>query len=269
MVLFFLLLLSMTNSLMSDFKKFEYNEVSHISNEDIEKHFDYPQDSNWIDQNICNTYGAQKISAQNFPESYKFLVELVKKYPKEFENVIFLKVCGTNLFAGYTVIGIPYQWLLELESQISVAQQWAEWALLNALGHIHYKHITVLAYLGIIKDFFYVCFGQTFLITTASSVLSDQTIKKSWGPMVERKHIAYATLSFLSAALAIETIMILYSRYVSVPQADDFAVKKCDNEQALRAGIDFIDNVSVEDLAVPSKEDRILKIQSAITSKFE
>ena len=231
--------------------------------------FERRENFNWMDDLICQTYGADFIDKHNFPNSYNFLVDLVQKYPEEFKNVTFLKIRGTMPLSGCSVIGIPYQWLLELESGIPVAQQWAEWALLYEAGHIHHQHVTVLGYLAIAKVVFYQIFSYCFLSLPIAGCMSDKTIQTVLGQGAEKKHIAYAVLSLLSVAVASEIAYILYSRCIAIPEADDFAVEKCNSKDALRAGIEFLDEVTLDNLAYPSIEDRIAKIENTIESKFE
>lgn len=229
--------------------------------------FEYREHFNSTDGLICQSYNADTIYYDEFPKAYKFLVNLIRKYPEEFKNVTFVKVKGTIPFAGCSVIGIPYQWLLDLESEIKVAEQWTEWALLHEAGHIHHQHVKFLTCLAVMKNVFYQCFTSGLVSLAVLHFISDETFKKSWGQECEKYHIVYAVLSFLSVAMATEIGTMLYSRFVAEPQADDFAVEKCKSKEALEGGIKFLDEVVLDNLSYPSVEDRIAKIKNAIESK--
>jgi len=277
MFLIILFLLMLPNWVISEFDNHEkQNDVSveFIENSEIDlgiqgNHFDYLETKNFFDDCICEIYKAECINQNDFPEAYKFLVSLVHKYPQEFKNVRFLKVRGTMPFAGCSIVGIPYQWLLELEAKIPQAQAWTEWALLHEAGHVHHQHVKMMNYLNIIKIIFYQCFGSSLVYSFMLPFISEETIKQKFGSEVEKKHIVYITFSFLSVALLTELANILYSRYIAEPQADDFAAEKCNSKEALQAGILFLNEVSLDNPAYPLVEDRVLKIKNAIEAKFQ
>lgn len=279
MFLYYIFLVSLTNFVMSDFHNFKNEDDVTVENIvssetdfiDQDAHFRYPKDDSlsFLDKNICEIYRAEKIDRQDFPEAYQFLVDLVIKYPKEFEHVTFLKVRGTVPFAGCSIIGIPYQWLLELESKIPVALQWAEWALLHEAGHVHHQHVKMLTYLIVAKSIFYQLCVSSLGYCLMMPFISDETIKKQWNAKIEKKDIAYTTIFFLSTALVFEISSIIYSRYVAEAGADDFAAEKCMSKEALQAGAIFLEEVSLDSPLYPSIEDRVSKINNAIKSKFD
>ncbi len=231
-------------------------------------HFSPRNDMQWNDQCICIAYKAEVISEVEYPKSRLFLQNLIQKYPKEFENVSFYMVRNFSPFAGCGIIGIPYEWLIKLEAQIPIAEQWTEWALLHEAGHIHHQHVKVYYYLNIGQLIFLQVMGTAFgMIIGHNSMIKNPT-EQQFKEDFSKKHLQYIAIAGLVGAISCVITQIAYSKYVAEPQADDFSAEKCQNKEALEAGACWLDKVSLDNAMYPSVESRITKIKKAIEKKF-
>jgi hypothetical protein len=228
-------------------------------------HFAARDDMHWNDHSICVLYKAEVISEVEYPKSRLFLQNLIQKYPKEFENVSFYMVRSFSPFAGCGIIGIPYEWLIKLEAQVSIAEQWIEWALLHEAGHIHHQHVKVYSYLNIGQVIFSQVMVTAFGTIIGMNFMTKEAIEKQFGKEEYVKYIAIAGLVGVISCIAAQ---VAYSKYVAEPQADDFSAEKCQSKEALEAGACWLDKVSLDNAMYPSVESRVAKIQKAIEKKF-
>jgi hypothetical protein len=193
-------------------------------------HFASRSDMCWNDVNVYRISKAEVISDVEFPKARLFIEKLIKKYPKEFNNVSFYMARSYSPFAGRGFIGIPYDILVSLENEILTVQNLIEWMLLHEAGHIHHQHVKVLLVFEAMKKI-----GLSGVIGTVCSDIGST----------------------------------LYSKYVAESQADDFAAKKCKNKKALEAGAVWLDKCTLDNPSYPSVQNRIEKINKAIERRFE
>jgi hypothetical protein len=231
-------------------------------------HFGLRSDMSYNDINICNIYKAEIISEVEFYKARFFLANLIKKYPKEFHEVSFYMVRNPYPFTGYGIIGIPYEWLVMLENEISVAEKWMEWALLHEAGHIHHQHVKILSLFVEVQSFLKQCLAMALCASIGGSFISDSDFTKLYGKDIQQKHLYFAAGFFATSAFICSIASILYSKHVAEPEADDFAAEKCQNKKALEAGAVWLDKCTLDNSLYPSVEDRIAKINTAIEKRF-
>jgi len=232
-------------------------------------HFAARDDMHWNDQFISVTYKAEVISEKEYPKSRIFLQNLIQKYPKEFEGVSFYMARNFSPFAGCGIIGIPYEWLIKLEAEIPVAQQWIEWALLHEAGHIHHQHVKVYSYFNIGQVISLNIGNIAYGLALGMNIIGEEETKKIYGENISANNML--KIGFIGFAGMVASILGLatYSKYISEPQADDFAAEKCQSKEALEAGAVWLDKVSLDNAMYPSVQDRVEKINKAIEKRFK
>lgn len=211
-----------------------------------------------IDAIAWDGSGAEIISREEFPRAVAFLEKIVAKYPEAFKNVKIVMSRMPHPQASPNIIHIPYNWLLELEAEISKVQGWTEWALLHEAGHIKNSHVVK-------------CFTAQWLINLVglSGIaylmykIQKADNRKDFDTAFKSMFVVYFGY-FITAFV----FPVAYSRFVMEPEADDFAARTCDNPEALEAGAVFLDKCSLNNIMYPTVQSRIDKIHQALRERF-